>query len=159
MWLFHSALAALGVAAALASSPVAFAALEVAGAAYLLYLAWGAWRAVPVTAIDASVTSSGVAARRFYSRGLIMNLTNPKVAIFFLAFLPAFAEAGTGSMAFRMLALGGWFIGVTLVVFGGVAWAAGFLGDWMRRSPKGQSVMNRLAAAVFIGLAVRLLVG
>lgn len=157
--LFHSALAAFGVAAILAASPVAFTALKVVGVGYLLYLAWGAYRAGPISVDGQTLPPTG---RTMYARGVIMNVTNPKVAIFFLAFLPQFATQSERteavSAAAQMLVLGGLFIIVTLVVFGGIAWAAGFIGDWLKRSPRGQVVINRLAALVFVALAVRLLV-
>jgi len=158
----HSALAALGIAALIASSVFAYSALKLAGACYLLYLAWGAWHAAPLGVVDESsvVTARPPMHRReMYLRGLVMNVSNPKVGLFFLAFLPGFADAGTGPMALRMLVLSGCFIGVTLVVFGGVAWGAGFTGRWLQDSPRVQVLVNRVAALVFVGLAVHLVVG
>ena len=93
---------------------------------------------------------------RLYGRGIIMNVTNPKVAIFFLAFLPQFADPARGSLAPQMFAFGGIFILATIIVFGSVAWGAGFLGEWLRRSPRAQSLLNRAAGIVFVGLAARL---
>ncbi len=162
--LLHSALAAAGIAAALKASACAYTALKIAGACYLLYLAWGAYSAAPVvpsTRADAGAAQPPrepvVGARAMYVRGLIMNITNPKVAIFFLAFLPGFADAGNGPIVGRMLVLGGYFIGVTLLVFATVAWAAGFVSEWLQQSAQGQIVINRVAAGIFVGLAVHLL--
>ena len=160
--LVHSALAALGIAALVASSVFAYNGLKLVGACYLLYLAWGAWRAKPVQVHEDPSSTPSLPPdnqRAMYLRGLIMNVSNPKVGIFFLAFLPGFADAGTGPVAWRMLVLGGWFIGVTLVVFGTVAWGAGFVGRWLRHSPRGQVLINRVAALVFVGLAAHLLFG
>jgi len=87
-----------------------------------------------------------------------MNITNPKVAIFFLAFLPQFADPSKGSITVQMLMFGGLFIVSTLLIFGIIAWSAGFLGEWLKRSVKAQLIMNRVAGTVFTGLALRLAV-
>jgi threonine/homoserine/homoserine lactone efflux protein len=93
---------------------------------------------------------------RLYRRGILMNITNPKVSIFFLAFLPQFADPGRGPVWVQILLLGGLFILATLLVFGGIALLAGTLGTWLNRSPRVQRLLNRLAGAVFIGLALTL---
>ena len=85
-----------------------------------------------------------------------MNITNPKVAIFFLAFLPQFADPSLGSLTLQMFIFGGLMMLVTLVVFGTVGWTAGFLGEWLRRSTRAQIMLNRIAATVFVALALRL---
>ena len=153
--LVHTAAVALGVAAIFASSAVAFNVLKTLGALYLLYLAWQAFRAGAATLESTEV--AGFAWRRLYLRGVVMNITNPKVGIFFLAFLPQFADPARGSVAVQVMMLGALFIVATVVVFGGVAWTAGFLGHWMRRSAKAQIWLNRVAGVVFVGLAVKLL--
>jgi threonine/homoserine/homoserine lactone efflux protein len=150
----HTAAVALGVAALLKASPLAFAALQFLGAAYLLYLAWGAWRAgaMPIDAARAPALD----ARSLYVRGIVMNVTNPKVAIFFLAFLPQFTDPSRGSPAWQVVVLGIVFGAATLLVFGSIAWAAGAVGDRLRASPGAQVVLNRVAAIIFVGLALRL---
>jgi len=85
-----------------------------------------------------------------------MNITNPKVAIFFLAFLPQFADSTKGPITIQIMMFGGIFIIATILIFGAVAWSAGFLGKWLKRSDKAQVVMNRIAGTVFAGLAIRL---
>jgi len=85
-----------------------------------------------------------------------MNVTNPKVSIFFLAFLPQFAAPANGPMAQQIFLLGALFILVTLLVFGGIAMMAGSLGSWLGHSPKAQIVLNRIAGTVFAGLALKL---
>ena len=152
--MFHTAAVAFGVAAIFAASALAFNLLKVVGAGYLLYLAWGAFRA-GATSVDGEGT--GLSGGRLYGRGVVMNITNPKVAIFFLAFLPQFADPTYGSLSGQMMVLGALFIVVTFLVFGGVAWFAGFLGDFLRRSERAQIIMNRVAGVIFVGLAARLL--
>jgi len=86
-----------------------------------------------------------------------MNITNPKVAIFFLAFLPQFVNPALGPLVPQFLTLGAVFILSTILVFGGVAVGAGYLGEWLKTSPRAQVVLNRVASVVFVGLAARLL--
>ncbi len=152
--LAHTPAVALGLAAVLAASATAFTVLKLAGAAYLLYLAWGAWRA-PVGNMGGE-TLAPVQPGRMYMRGVLMNLSNPKVAIFFLAFLPQFVQPGAGPVAAQVAWLGLLFIVATLFVFGGFAWFASLIGGWLRGSTRAQQVLNRLAAVVFAGLALRL---
>ena len=109
--LIQTAAAAAGLAAVVAASPFLFLAIRLAGAAYLLYLAWGAWNA-PVCSKAVQVTQ--VSRMSLLRRGIIMNVTNPKVQIFFLAFFPQFATPGaTGArMALEMGLLGIIFTGI-----------------------------------------------
>jgi threonine/homoserine/homoserine lactone efflux protein len=152
--LVHTTAVAFGVAVIFQASAVAFTALKLFGAAYLLYLAWHAFRA---SSQDISADrTNGMSAGRLYRRGIIMNVTNPKVSIFFMAFLPQFADPARGPLSLQMLLLGGVFIVSTILVFGGIALLTGSIGPWLSRSPKTQVVMNRVAGLVFVGLAVKL---
>jgi threonine/homoserine/homoserine lactone efflux protein len=150
----HTTAVAFGVAVIFQASALAFTALKLCGAGYLLYLAWGAWRAT-ATKINAS-TDAGLSRGKLYRRGIIMNVTNPKVSIFFLAFLPQFADPAHGSLTLQMVLLGGIFILATILIFGAIALLAGTLGSWLARSNKAQIVMNRVAGVVFVGLALKL---
>jgi threonine/homoserine/homoserine lactone efflux protein len=153
--LVHTAAVSLGVAALFKVSTVAFTLLKVIGALYLLYLAWQAFRE-KASALGAS-SESGIEWHKLYFRGIFMNITNPKVAIFFLAFLPQFADPAMGSIRVQLLMLGGLFMIATLFVFGAIACSAAFLGDRLKKSTKTQHIMNRVAGLVFTGLALRLL--
>lgn len=151
----HTTAVAAGVAAIFHASPAAYATLRTIGACYLLYLAWLAFRASA-----ASTEMSGrktVLLPRLYMRGVIMNITNPKVTIFFLAFLPLFAEPERGPVAFQIIGLGLLFIISTILVFGFVALTAGSVGQWLNRTPAAWRVMNIIAGIVFILLAGGLL--
>jgi len=152
--LVHTAAVSLGVAAIFQTSALAFNILKIVGAMYLLYLAWQAFK-TGVTPINESAEPQ-MDLRELYYRGVIMNITNPKVAIFFLAFLPQFADPTIGSITIQMMMFGGLFIIATLLIFGGIAWSAGFLGEWLKGSEKAQVNMNRIAGTVFTGLALRL---
>ena len=149
----HTAAVALGVAAIFATSDVAFNLLKLCGGAYLVYLAWGAFRA---GAADLDAGAAAVNGRRLYGRGVIMNITNPKVAIFFLAFLPQFADPELDNLTVQILLLGVLFMLSALVVFSSIALAAGHLGEFLRRSERAQVYLNRFAGIVFVGLALRL---
>ena len=86
-----------------------------------------------------------------------MNLTNPKVLLFFLAFLPQFVDTSVGSVAPQVVWFGLWFIVATLMAFGTIAWLAGAIGERLRGSRRAQIWLNRITGVVFAGLAVRLL--
>ncbi len=150
----HTVAVAIGVAAVFQTSQLAFTILKAIGAAYLLYLAWQAFRAS--TSKLASSAHEPPSLRWLYGRGIIMNVTNPKVAIFFLAFLPQFVDPAHGSITMQLVILGITFIGATLLMFGSVSWGAGFLGEWLRRSARAQIILNRVAGTVFVALAIRL---
>lgn len=148
---------ALGIAALLRASPLAFNLLKFCGATYLCWLAWLAFKARP----DRAETVSGTAFPGFarsYGRGVIMNVTNPKVAIFFLAFLPQFCDPARGSMLLQIIYFGFLFIIATLLVFCSVAWLGGNLAKWFNKSPRAQLWINRVAGSIFLVLALMLLV-
>jgi threonine/homoserine/homoserine lactone efflux protein len=152
--LVHTCAVAFGIAAVFQASATAFSLLKYAGAAYLLFLAWKSFRAQG-QAID---TGHGgkLKLRQLYARGVIMNVTNPKVSLFFLAFLPQFADPARGSMTLQFLALGGLFILSALPVFIGVALLAGQIGACLNRSARAQSALNKIAGTVFAGLALKI---
>ncbi len=150
----HSTAVALGVAVIFQTSAIAFSVLKFVGAGYLIYLAWHAFRA---SAEKIQSKSNGeVNSWKLYRRGIIMNITNPKVSIFFLAFLPQFADPSKGPVSLQILLLGGLFILATILVFGSIALMAGTLGQWLNRSDRVQKILNRVAGTVFLGLALKL---
>lgn len=152
--LVHTAAVAFGVAVIFQASALAFTLLKIAGAFYLLYLAWQAIRSTPEqVCMNGEQKKNGAT---LYRRGIIMNITNPKVSIFFLAFLPQFADPQRGPISLQMIALGGIFIVATVLVFGTVALIGGTLGEWLNRSPRTQQIMNWVAGTVFVGLALKL---
>ena len=147
---------ALGVAVLFQLWPLAFFLLKVCGALWLCYLAFLAFRAKP----DSMATGrrndlpSHVA---LYRRGIIMNITNPKVSIFFLAFLPQFEDPARGSLALQTVVLGLLFILATLIVFCSVACLGGQLANLLNKTPQMQLWLNRVAGTVFLALAMALL--
>lgn len=152
--LVHTAAVALGVAAIFSASALAFSLLKYIGAAYLIYLAYLSFRAKGTGREDTSVELVSFA--KLYRRGIIMNVTNPKVSIFFLAFLPQFTSPAHGPLLPQILVLGLLFIVSTILVFGGVSVLAGTVGTYFRKSPRAEVILNRLAGSVFLALAIKL---
>ena len=160
----HTAAVALGLAALFAASAEAFTVLKYLGAAYLAWLAWQSLRPRPEAMQNAADPDRApspserpaASAWRMVGRGMVMNLTNPKVLIFFLAFLPQFADPARGGMARQILVLGVVFMLATFLVFGAIACFSGAFGALLQRSARAQRMLNRVAGLVFLGLAVRL---
>ncbi|MAY42626.1 LysE family translocator [Neptuniibacter sp. UBA847] len=151
----HTLAVTLGVSAIFQVSTWAFTALKLIGAAYLIYLAWGAFKA---SAEELPLTEQPVLSRwSLYKRGILMSSTNPKLAIFFMAFLPQFADPDRGEISFQLMQLGGLFLLVGFVVMSLFALLSGTIKSWLRDSERGQSVINKLAGTVFLGLALKLL--
>ncbi len=150
----HTAAVALGVAAVFQASALAFSLLKFIGAAYLIYLAWQSFRTGTDSVGGPAATQLNFP--RLYRRGIIMNITNPKVSLFFLAFLPQFTDPGRGPLLPQILLLGLLFILSTILIFGGISILAGGIGARFRKSARAQIILNRLAGLVFVGLALKL---
>lgn len=146
----HVTLAALGLGALVAAAPWIFDLIRWVGVAYLLWLAAGALRSGPVRA-----SGRAMSARRAFREGLVVNLTNPKVIFFVLAFLPQFTDPAKGLVA-QFLVLGA-IIGVGgFVINGAVGIFAGGLGRRMAGSPRFTRGLGFATAAIFTALAARL---
>lgn len=154
--LVHTAAVALGVAVILQTSTWAFTTLKVIGAIYLLYLAW---QALTATALKGKAGGEGIGFFWSYRRGIIMNVTNPKVSLFFLAFLPQFVPPDTDSVSLQIVMLGAVFAIATILVFGTMALLAARLSVLLSESAVFQKRLNLLAGLVFIALAFHLLLG
>ena len=151
----HMLAAVTGIALLLSASPVAFAALKWAGVGYLLYMAVSMLRAGRVT-LDESAPHS---ARRAIVKAVLANLLNPKLTIFFFAFLPQFVNAHDPGASRAMLLLGVLFMGVTFVVFAGYAVAAAAVRDQVISRPRVQRALQRVFAVSFVALGARLALG
>ncbi len=152
--LLHTSAVALGVAVIFQQSLLAFTLLKLLGVLYLLYLAWQAFRSSSQQLQSSHSNLKSAAA--LYRRGIIMNITNPKVSIFFLAFLPQFASLEYGPLAPQIILLGVLFLLIALGIFSLIAIMAGSLGKLLQQSPWVQLYLNRLAGTVFAALALRL---
>ncbi len=151
--LVHTLIVALGLAALLRSSSLAFNVIRYAGAAYLFYL--GA-RLLASRDMPIEMKLGDDTLLRIFRQGVITNVLNPKVALFFLAFLPQFVDSRRGTVALQVVFLGMLFnTGGTLVNLG-VALAGGRLGDILKRSPGLRRFQRWLSGSIFIGLGVRM---
>src|SRR4051794_14457902 len=147
--------AMLGLAAVLHTSALAFAALKWCGVAYLLYMAWQALREQGALAIDAR-PAPGRSSRRVIVTGFLINILNPKLSIFFLAFLPQFIAADESAPVGRMLELSGVFMAMTFAVFVVYGLFAALVRDRVITRPKVMSWLRRSFAAGFAALGARL---
>jgi len=150
----HLLATVLGLAALMHASAVAFQVLKYAGVVYLLYLAYATWRDKSAFVVDGA--ASAATAKGLIVKAVLLNILNPKLTIFFLAFLPQFIDQTASSPIAQLLLLSGVFMAMTLVVF--VVY--GSLAHGFRRavidSPRVQSWLRRGFAAAFAGLGAQL---
>jgi threonine/homoserine/homoserine lactone efflux protein len=150
--LFHVAAAALGLSAILMSSALAFSIVKYLGAAYLIFLGIRTLMTRPETAENPQVEAASL--KRVFSQGVIVNVLNPKTALFFVAFLPQFADPARGSLALQLLLLGAIFVGLGMLTDGSYALLAGSFGQWLKRSRTFARMQRYVAGTVYIGLGV-----
>ena len=153
---FHTCLVAFGVATIMQTSDWALSALKIIGAIYLVYLAW---QILNSQTQELSVKGIVLSDANLYLRGIVMNVTNPKVSIFFLAFLPQFASSNYGAITPQIILLGTIFGAVSLFIFSGISILASKLGDLLKRKPNAQVYLSRMTALIFVVLAFNLLMG
>jgi threonine/homoserine/homoserine lactone efflux protein len=151
---FHTTLAALGIAALLRSSPLAFQNLKLAGAAYLIWIGVKALR-------SQGLASAGDRPRQplstIFRQSVLGNVMNPKVTLFFVVFLPQFVDThGVQSVTLQMLELGAVFMLQTVVVFSIFGLCAGTIGGWLKRRPRAGVWLDRLAGLTFIAIGMRI---
>lgn len=149
--LVHVGVAAAGLSYLIAASDTAFNVVRYLGAAYLVYLGVRAlWRHHPLPEA-AAVRPQRL--RRVYVEGAVVNLLNPKVILFFLAFLPQFVDREAGAVPLQIVVLGSVLMVLGLLSDLVYAVAAGSLGEWLRQRPAAQRMQERLSGVVYLGLA------
>lgn len=150
----HTLLATLGLGAILRTSELLFLALKLVGAAYLIYLGIGLLRTKsPELLVSASSRRSMT---RLFLDGAISNISNPKIAVFYFAFLPQFVLPGAAHATLTIFVLGLLFALLTFAVKGPVGWFAGLLSSWLRSRPRVVLWLYRSSGAILLGLGVRL---
>lgn len=153
--LVHIAAAAFGLSALLLSSALAFNAVKYLGAAYLIYLGLRklfSREAAHGDHRDVVVESEPL--RRVFAQGIVVNLLNPKTALFFFAFLPQFVDPSKGPIALQILLLGALFVCLAMMSDGAYAVLAGSLGNWLRTNRRFWQGQRLFAGTVYIGLGV-----
>jgi threonine/homoserine/homoserine lactone efflux protein len=150
----HMAAAILGLAALLHASALAFQTFKYLGVAYLLYMAWNTLRERGTLQVERAIdTKSAV---RVTVTAILINILNPKLSIFFLAFLPQFVSAGEAEPLWRMLALSAIFMLMTFVVFVGYGLFAASVRDHVISRPRVLTLMRRSFAGAFVALGAKL---
>jgi len=149
----HTILVAIGVSVIFQTSALAFNGLKIVGACYLAYLGWLSLKSKELTISSNEADSIN---RSYYITGIVMNLTNPKVALFFLVFLPQFINPINGSVTIQIFILGLLFILSALCVFSSIAFLGSFLENYLNKSSTINKNINKLAALVYFALAINL---
>lgn len=154
--IIHTTLIAFGISAVITEMPAVFLAIKILGALYLLWLAYKVWRS------DAAITFSENAPTKSYAglfkQGVIMNVLNPKVTLFFLAFFPAFLWEPDGNTVVQFYILGLLFMGMSFLIFGSIALLAGKIASYLKQGARTGLFFKWLQIVVFVGIAVFILV-
>jgi threonine/homoserine/homoserine lactone efflux protein len=148
--LVHVTAAAIGLSALVVSSAAAFTVVKLVGAAYLVGL--GLYTLLRRREVTEEVASSGRRLRRSFAQGVVVNVLNPKTALFFLAFLPQFVDRDAGSVAAQLLVLGLVFVVLAVVSDSVWALAAGTVSTRLRGSRRFLAVQRYVSGSVFVGL-------
>lgn len=152
--IFHTLLIILGVSALIIANPLAMKLIAAFGAVYLLYLAWLTWQH---RSDDASDLENPKIKGSYYWRGVIMNISNPKVLLFFLALFPQFAQLDEPGYHGRIAILGLIFIAATLLVFGGLAYLTAHSTQRIMQNPTFKITMDYITIGIFVLLACLLI--
>ena len=150
----HLLATVMGLAAVMHTSALAFEVLKYAGVAYLFYVAYATWRDKSAFAVEGGL--SRTSASGLVIKAFLMNILNPKLTIFFLAFLPQFLEPGTSRPLLQLLVLSGVFMAMTFVVFVVYGLVAHAFRNHVIESPRVQRWLRYSFAAAFAGLGARL---
>lgn len=154
--IFHTTLVIIGVATIIQQSPLAFSILKYTGAIYLLYLAWGAFHSQGNLKLNA--VNNTTSFFKLYRRGLIMNVLNPKVLLFFLAFLPQFINLNAENISLQIAFLGFIFGLQTLIIFSLVAICAGKVRDYILNIKNFNKIMGYIQGIVLLLISLALII-
>jgi threonine/homoserine/homoserine lactone efflux protein len=148
----HVLAAAFGLSAVLATSALAFSLIKYAGAAYLVWL--GYRKLTRPSELARPGTLARQPLRRVFFDGVVVNVLNPKTALFFLAFLPQFVSPARGSVSLQCAALGTLFVAIALCTDAAWAFLAGGAGAWLRRHPRLVARERYVSGSVYLGLGL-----
>jgi threonine/homoserine/homoserine lactone efflux protein len=155
--LSHTLLAALGVSALIAASPLAFLTLRIAGGLYLMWLGFRALQSRGQTRV-AAAPGGNEPLSRLFAKGLLANAINPKVVLFFFSFLPQFIIAERGHIGWQTAQLGIVFTAQAALLFGLLGYFSGSVGQWLQRHARAGIWLDRLAGTIFVALGARMVV-
>ena len=148
----HVAAAALGISAVLMSSALAFMVVKYLGAAYLIYLGISTLLSKTTTEVDTEFQAQSL--RKIFTQGIVVNVLNPKTALFFFAFIPQFVNAETGNVTVQILFLGATFITMAICTDGLYALFAGTIGNYLRGNQRFANIQKWFSGIVYIFLGV-----
>jgi threonine/homoserine/homoserine lactone efflux protein len=151
--LVHTTAAAFGLTLIFQTSAFAFLIVKCLGAIYLIYLGMRAWKDKNTFHLQ---TSSPVSSHRLFWQGVLSNVLNPKIAIFFLAFLPQFVDKASSQVTLQLITLGLTFALLGLSFLLAVGYSSGTIGSWITCRPQYTQFLGRLSGGILIGLGVRL---
>ncbi|MFD0977989.1 LysE family translocator [Salinimicrobium gaetbulicola] len=153
----HTSLVAFGISAIIKQSEVLFLIIKMIGATYLIYLAYMVYKSHPQINVDLDDTVQKKDLWSLYKRGFLMNVLNPKVAIFFLAFFPGFLWEPQGDTVYQFYLLGFLFMLQAFVIFSSVAILAGKISRYLQSHPHSGLIFKWLQIFVFVGIAIYIL--
>jgi len=152
--LIHTSLVAFGVSAVIKASPILFSLIKIFGALYLFFLAYKVFKS------DSSIAINGVpqkSSKNLFRQGFIMNVLNPKVTIFFLAFFPGFLWEPEGNTILQFYILGFLFLLQALLIFGTVALLAGKISEYLMQHRRSAVFLKWIQVVVFVGIGILIL--
>lgn len=156
--IIHTSLVAFGVSAIIRQSENLFLFIKILGAGYLFYLAWQVFKSDPSIHVDKPATEQKKELTSLFKKGFLMNVLNPKVAIFFLAFFPGFLWDPEGNTIYQFYILGFLFMLQAFLIFSAVAILAGKISVYLQKHPASGLVFKWVQVVVFVGIGIFILV-
>ena len=154
----HTSLVAFGISAIINQSEMLFLMIKILGAGYLFYLAWQVYKSDPAIHFENTATEQKRELSSLYKKGFLMNVLNPKVVIFFLAFFPGFLWEPEGNTVYQFYILGFLFMIQAFLIFSAVAILAGKISVYLQKHPASGLIFKWVQVAVFVGIGIFILV-
>lgn len=156
--IIHTSLVAFGISAIINQSETLFLIIKLFGAGYLFYLAWQVYQSDPAIEVQTQIPEQRKELFALYKKGFLMNVLNPKVAIFFLAFFPGFLWNPDGNTVYQFYILGFLFMLQAFLIFAAVAILAGKISLYLQKHPASGVIFKWVQVVVFVGIGIFILV-
>lgn len=156
--IIHTSLVAFGISAVINQSETLFLIIKILGAGYLFYLAWQVFKSDPAINVEKPATQQKKELTSLFKKGFLMNVLNPKVAIFFLAFFPGFLWDPEGNTIYQFYILGFLFMLQAFLIFSAVAILAGKISVYLQKHPASGLIFKWVQVVVFVGIGFFILV-